>query len=134
MTPEIFVRAEMAGFCIQEARRFGGINNMLAIAQVLRNRVHAGWGDWSEVVYNAPSVRGAVYAPEKVNLRDSQVRLFLARVDEVYAGAETEDMVDGALYYTEPNKSQTDWFREHILGNLGEHRKVATVGPVWFFE
>jgi hypothetical protein len=131
---ETFVRAHVAGFCITEAAHHGGVKNMLAVAHVLRNRVMDGWGDWYEVWLTAPAKRGAIYEAKSPDLRNSQVRLFLQRVDGIFDGTEEEDPTNGALYYTEAHLPQTLWFRESILANKEDFRKVAQVGSVWFFK
>src|SRR5215471_11302616 len=55
---EIYTRAQMARFAIEEGQRHGGIQNMLAVLHVLRNRVFRGWGNWQSVVDKAPEYRG----------------------------------------------------------------------------
>lgn len=133
MSPEIFTRAAVADFCIREGSRHGGVNNMAAIAWVLRNRVFAGWGDWYEVATNAPAKRGTIYEDWRVDLRNSQVRIFLARLDDIHNGTDAEDIVNGALYYTEAHLPQTAWFAGAILPDREEHPLLAKVGPVHFF-
>lgn len=106
---------------------------MIALAWVLRNRVFAGWGDWYDVAMNAPTKRGAIYDDWRVDLRNSQVRFFLTRIDDIHNGTEVEDMVNGALYYTEAQMPQTEWFKNMILRDRKEHPMLAKVGPIHFF-
>jgi hypothetical protein len=132
MSPEIFTRAAIADFCIREGSRHGGVDNMAAIAWVLRNRVFAGWGDWYDVVTDAPSKRAVIYDDWRIDIRSSQVRIFLSRLDGIHNGTEIEDPVNGAVYYTEPRLQQTDWFRKSVLDRKESFGLLAKVGPIHF--
>jgi hypothetical protein len=124
----------MAQFAIEEGERHGGVNNMMAIAYVLRNRVFAGWGDWLEVVQRAPEKRVTLYDPYIPNLRSSNVRALLNRIDEVYTRADVSDITGGALFYFEPNQPAAEWFTREILKRPEDHPRSAHIGPVWFFK
>jgi hypothetical protein len=136
MTLETYTRAMMANFCIGEGARHGGVVNMMAIAFVLRNRVFAGWGDWLGVVEAAPTKRGTIYPAHIPDIRSGNVRVFLNRIDEVYASAETDDITGGALFYCEPRTDLKleEWFKNEVLGYPDEHVRTAHIGPVWFFK
>jgi hypothetical protein len=124
----------MCRFAIEEGARHGGVNNMLAIMHVLRNRVMAGWGDWAEVVDHAPDRVGTVYAREPVNLKTNNVRIVLNRVDEIYARTDLVDLTGGALFYMDSNLPPVQWFEREILGHPEDHQRCAHIGPVWFFK
>lgn len=135
MNLDTYVKAQMARFAIEEGAQHGGVNNMLAVAQVLRNRVFAGWGDWLEVVERAPEKRAAVLEAEKPNLRTGNVRVLLNRIEEIYSRADLSDMTGGALFYWEPGKGETaKWFQEEVLARAEDHPRVAHIGLVWFFK
>jgi hypothetical protein len=134
MTIETYVRAEMARFAIDEGYRHGGVNNMLAVAQVLRNRVFAGWGDWLEVLQRAPEKRATVYAPDMPNLRSGNVRVLLNKIDEVYTQADMSDLSGGALFYFEPGYPYPDWFSREIINRPEDHPRTAHIGPIWFYK
>lgn len=134
MTIDTYIRAEMARFAIEEGERHGGVNNMLAIAYVLRNRVFAGWGDWVEIIQRAGEKRGTIYTPYVPNIRGINVRTFLNRIDEVYTRADATDFTGGALFYFEPMEPVAEWFKTEILGRQDDHPRTAHIGPVWFFK
>lgn len=135
MTVDTYIRAEMARFAIEEGERHGGVNNMLAIALVLRNRVFAGWGDWVEVVQRAAEKRATIYPPYMPSLRSGNVRTLLNKIDDVYTRADLTDMTGGALFYFEPGAIQPlEWFKREILERPEDHPRCAHVGPVWFFK
>jgi hypothetical protein len=134
LTIDTYIRAQMARFAIEEGGRHGGVNNMLAVAQVLRNRVFAGWGDWLEVVQRAPEKRATIYPPHMSELRSGNVRVLLNKIDDVYTKADAEDLTAGALFYVEPGFPVAEWFKTEVLDRPDEHRRTAHVGPVWFFN
>jgi hypothetical protein len=134
MTIETYTRAQLARFAIEEGARHGGVNNMLAIAHVLRNRVFAGWGDWLEVVMTAGEKRGNQYAPDMPNIRTTNVRVLLNKVDEIYTRADANDLTGGALFYCEPNLPLLAWFESEVLRRPEDHPRAAHIGPVWFYK
>jgi hypothetical protein len=136
---DTYVRAQMARFAVEEGARHGGVNNMLAVVHVLRNRVFAGWGDWLEVMETAPEKRAVIYpplnAPARLTwMRSGNVRSLLNRIDEVYSRADLEDLTGGALFYFEPGFELADWFKNEVMERPEDHPRVAHVGPVWFYK
>jgi hypothetical protein len=125
----------MARFAIEEAQRHGGINNMLAVLHVLRNRVMAGWGDWAEVTTSAGDKRGTIYPPgEAPNLKANNVRIVLNRVDEIYSRTDLVDLTGNALFYMDQNLPVVDWFKREVLDRPEDHPRCCHIGPVWFFK
>lgn len=140
MTFENYVKARLMTYAIEEAAHLGGTMNMLAVAQVIANRVKAGWngGDWLAVLDNAsassaykdePHMRGGI----RLNPRDTAFRQLLQKIDDVYHGIAVDD-TEGALYFAELNRIDRPWFLNNISRNQLEHPRVATVGMVSFFE
>jgi hypothetical protein len=134
MTLDQYTRAQMARFAIEEGLGYGGIQNMLCVLHVLRNRVMAGWGDWTEVVERAPEKRAHVYIPSTPNLRTSNIRAFLMRVDDIYTRADVTDMTGGALFYFDSNQEPLKWFRTEVIERPDDHPRVASCGSVWFYK
>lgn len=134
MNLDTFTRAKIAEFAIEEGARYGGVNNMLGVAQVLRNRVFAGWGDWLEVAQTAPAKRAVIYPPDIPNIRTGNVRVFLNRLDELYTSEISEDLTGGALFYLDPAYPIVPWFKTEVLDKPDDHPRTAHIGPVWFFK
>jgi len=134
LTIDTYIRAQVARFAIEDGARHGGIQNMLAIAHVLRNRVFAGWGDWVEVMQRAPEKRATIYPPYTPDMRGSSIRVFLSRLDEIYTATTSEDFTGGALFYVDPGLPMADWFREQVMNHPEQHPRCSHVGPVWFFK
>jgi hypothetical protein len=136
MTPEQFIKAQIVTYAHQEGAIHGGIDNMLAVAFVLRNRRNAGWfgGDWLEIISHAADSAGTYHPPRIPNLRDINVRMLLQQVDDIYSGMAVDKMTQGALFYCELASIQNDWFKKNVLSDLTAHERVATVGLVSFFR
>ena len=144
MTYENYIKGMLATFAVEEAYRYGGTDCPLAVAQVLANRVTAGWhgGDWRKVILDAPSKRGTCYAqPFEYDTRESAFRQIITLIDDVYYGmADSSNVnVDGeegvvpALYYCVLHNVTSEWFRQSILGDLTNHPRIAVVGQLTFF-
>lgn len=144
MTFENFIKGKLVSFVIEEGYRYGGIDTMLAIAQVIRNRVEAGWsgGDWLRVIQTAPEYAGTVHPPQPfIEPRDLMFRRLLAEIDNVYYGTgddsavnvEAENGMAVSLYYCELHNLNRDWFRQNVTANLEEHPRIAQVSQLTFF-
>ena len=137
MNAETYIKARLADHAIKEGSRHGGVNNMVAIAFLMKNRVDAGWygGDWLAVLDQAPLRAGTIYPPfHQVNLRDPNVRALLHRIDDIYDGSEIDEMTSEALYYCELRRVGEGWFKDNILSDREAHPQVAQVGPVSFLR
>lgn len=139
MNLDTYVRAQMARFAIEEGARHGGVNNMLAVVHVLRNRVFAGAGDWVEVIERAPERRAVMYPPldskaRSALMRSGNVRTLLNRIDEIYTKQDISDLTGGALWYFEPGFELAEWFKREVIERPEDHARTAHIGPVWFFS
>jgi hypothetical protein len=135
MNADTFIKARLADFSIREAAHSGGIDNMVGVAHVLRNRVNAGWhgGDWMRVLETAAALRGTE-PPElpSLNLRDTTIKMFLQRVDGIYDDSE-EDSTNGALYYADLHNITIPSFIAQIARNPQSHPRVYSAGLTTFF-
>ena len=141
MTFESYVKSRLMDFVIEEAYASGGVEPMLAVAQVLANRVQAGWqgGDWLRVIHSAPEYRGTIQPQNYAALdpRDGNFRELMRRVDDVYHGTADDTNVNNdsgkSLYYAELHNINREWFTDQILSDLDSHPRLATVGQLTFF-
>lgn len=142
MTYENYIKARLVDFACDEAYHYGDIESVLAVAQVIANRVNAGWygGDWKAVIDDAQKSAGTRTERKPINPRDLNFRRILAAIDDVYHGTfddssvnqEGDDGVAPSLYYGELHQPQ-DWFRDNILRDLANHPRIAKVGQLTFF-
>lgn len=137
MTIETYTRAQLARFSAEQGASYGGVNNMLAIAFILRNRVFAGWGTWLDVV-EAADLKLANKTAGREDLaqvfKSGSGRILLNRIDEIYARAEVEDITGGALWWVDPSRPIEAWFVKEVMQRPLEHPRKAHIGPVWFFQ
>lgn len=141
MTFESYIKAKLMDLVIEEAYASGGVEPMLAVAQVIANRVKAGWqgGDWIRVIDSAPDYRGTEQPRNYVTLdpRDGNFRELMRRIDDVYYGTADDASVNNesgaSLYYAELHNINREWFSEHILSDLASHPRLASVGLLTFF-
>lgn len=139
MTYENYIKARLVDFVVEEGYNSGGVNAMLAVAQVIANRVAEGWqgGDWLRVIDGADHYRGTEQPRvSALDPRDGNFRELLRRIDDVYHGV-AESPIDHeggkSLYYAELHNITRDWFRESILEDLDNHPRLASVGQLTFF-
>ena len=142
MTYENYIKARLVDFACDEAYHYGDIESVLAVAQVIANRVNAGWqgGDWKSVIDHAQKSAGTNPERKLINPRDLNFRRILVQIDEIYHGTADDSSInqDGdegvtpALYYGELHEPR-DWFRDNILRDLANHPRLATVGQLTFF-
>jgi hypothetical protein len=141
VTFESYVKSRLMDFVIEEAASSGGVEAMLAVAQVLANRVQAGWqgGDWLRVIDSAKDYRGTEQPRNYVPLdpRDGSFRELMRRVDDVYHGTADDTNVNNdsgkSLYYAELHNINREWFKEQVLSDLEAHPRLAMVGQLTFF-
>jgi hypothetical protein len=141
MTFESYVKCHLMDFAIEEAYSSGGVEAMLAVAQVIANRVQAGWqgGDWLRVIDSAPNYRGTEQPKNYVppDPRDGNFRELMRRVDDVYHGIADDANVNNdsgkSLYYAELHNINREWFTQQIMGDLEAHPRLAVVGQLTFF-
>ena len=143
MTFENYIKGKLVSFVIEEAYRYGSMDPMLAVAQVIRNRVEAGWngGDWLKTIEAAPEFAGTAHLEQPfIEPRDLTFRKLLAEIDSVYYGTADDSNVnlDGdngkmvSLYYCEAHNVTNGWFVENIIGNK-EHPRLAQIADLTFF-
>jgi hypothetical protein len=141
MTYENFIKARLVQWAVSEAYHHGGTQGMCAVAQVLANRVKAGWGEWNAVIDAAPKFIGTTVEAFPIDPRDLTFRRMLSMVDDIYIGTSDDSNVNIeddrgktlALYYADLSNIDREWFRENITDHLDRHPRLATVGPLTFF-
>ena len=139
MTYENYIKARLVDFVVLEGFNSGGVEAMLAVAQVLANRVTAGWqgGDWLKVINTAPDNCGTVQPHNTIDPKDGNFRELIRRVDDVYHGIADDTNVNNesgkSLYYAELHNINREWFTQHITEELESHPRIASVGQLTFF-
>lgn len=142
MTFENYIKSRLMDLAVTDGYAAGGVGAMLAVAQVMYNRVKAGWqgGDWLRVIDTAPEYRGTV-PPTNLNARidprDGNFRELMRLIDDVYYGTADDTNVNTrtgkSLYYAELHNINRPWFQDHILNDRDSHPRIAKVGQLTFF-
>jgi Cell Wall Hydrolase len=107
-----------------------GLQGMVAVGLVVRNRVLAGWngGNWLAVI-----AATSEYSMTWPDTRDPMFQAVLARADSIYDGREP-DITNGALYYANLSAGGlSPWFLTNILRKPEVHARLGTVGQRTFF-
>jgi hypothetical protein len=139
MIGEDFEKAIVALACWREMRS-EGVNGMLAVALVLRNRAKKGWYHGSlyenAIALNqlsSMSVRGDVNTVHFPDTREPQFQTLLQLLSEVFDDSRVDNLTNGALYFAVVNNSNSVWFRNNILDHPDIHPRVAQLGQTTFF-
>lgn len=141
MTFENYIKSRLIDLTIEDGFSSGGVEVMLAVAQVIANRVKAGWhgGDWLKVIATAGEYRGTLPTPNytKVDPRNGNFRELMRQIDDVYYGTADDSAVNTrqgkSLYYAELHNINRPWFQEQILSDQTSHPRIAKVGQLTFF-
>jgi hypothetical protein len=138
VTYENYIKGQLVRFCVNEAYHEGSSILVLAIAQVLKNRVDAGWGEWIHVIEGAPNYVGTVRQNRlALDPRDVLFRKILLGIDDIYYGTADDGDVNNdeykSLYYAELHNINRQWFIDNIATNSGDHPRIAKVGQFDFF-
>jgi len=140
MTYENYIKAQLVRFSVDEAYHEGSVEPVLAVAQVIKNRVDAGWwgGDWLKVIETAYEYVGTLRSSPSFHPRDPTFRRVLQSIDDIYYGIADDSNVNNdqqqkSLYYAELHNINRPWFQKNILGDLDNHPMIAKVGQLNFF-
>jgi hypothetical protein len=140
MTPEGFIRAQLAGYAYAEAFASGGYDSMLAVACVMRNRVRAGWhgGDWIANLNAAGEYQPFAPIEPFWVLTNPNFRRVLQEIDDVHTGVFEDAYTSGGLFYLDSGLLQSGrdlraWFSEKILKDAANHPRIAQVGNLYIF-
>lgn len=135
--PEIYQKNLLALVAWREARNEGR-EGLRGVMHVIRNRVHAGWGDWEDVITRKNQFSSMTYT------NDPQLTLWPSKE---HAGWETflnclelanivwdnsdPDITNGALYYGNLNAITSQWFKDNVIATM---EMVAQIGNHTFYR
>lgn len=123
--------------------RSNGVNGMLAVLFVVRNRAKQGWsqGNWSKIMethnqFSSMSVLGDGQTIAFPDVRDPNFLQILQAVESVYDGTRQDLLTSGALYYADmgsPAYHKNGWFDVHIVGDPERFPRIAQIGTTTYF-
>ena len=148
-----FIKSQLALTCWRDGKE-EGLNAMLGISFVIRNRVRSGWfgGDWLQILSHHHEWSANPEAYNTNELPDTRVLSFmmlLQQLDGIFSGAVDDNITikrDGvanqislsgpppiALYYARCDQITSDWFLTNISRRGDIHPKIASTGLISFF-
>lgn len=147
MTSDSYIRAQLASLAWREGHEQGGINNSLAVAFVIKNRVRSGWGEWLEQIQRHAlwSSRNGdeIDSTTHPDPREPDFQRLLQEIDGVFDGSLVDKLTvapktkegDGrpGLYYARLNQITRSWFLENIVRKPELHPRTSQVGEFTFF-
>lgn len=147
MTSEAYIRAQLAALAWREGHEQGGVNNSLAVAFIIKNRVRAGWGEWLDQIQ-----RHAIWSARNQSEldqsshpdpREPDFQRLLQQIDGVVDGSLVDKLTvapklktgegQPGLYYAQLNNITRPWFLENIVRKPELHPRTSQVGEVTFF-
>ncbi len=132
----------LAALLAWREERSNGINGMLGVLFVVRNRAKAGWsqGSWSKIIeahnqFSSMSVSGDSQTVLYPDPRDPSILSVLQLVDSVYDDTRPDNLTGGALYYADIGRgvSTDSWFYKHIVQSP-DHPRTAQIGTTTYFK
>lgn len=156
MTGFEFIKAELARISWNDGNE-EAVAGCLGVAFTIRNRVRAGWynGDWIQVLSHHKEWSYRLESPELPlpDPRHPVFRVLLQEVDGIFSGQREDNVTISqdpisnsfrigviseasrpALYYGRLNAITSPWFLESISRNTANHRLIAQVGGLAFFN
>lgn len=143
-------RAMLAVFAAREVGPRGSLEEMRAIACCLRERVRGGWHDGSWLLTMEYADECAAHPWNMAVKLDPNNRAFqrmLSEVDDIFygqrgygvggddvAGLEESIAEHKLKYWCFSNRPVTRWFKEKIAQDAKNHRMMAQMGTMMFYE
>jgi spore germination cell wall hydrolase CwlJ-like protein len=132
-----YCKSVLALVAEREARS-NGINGMLAVAFVIRNRVQKWEKSWYDVIcshnqFSSMTVKGdsqTIWYPDP---REPNFQKLLQSVDGIFDGTIQDTLTNGAIYYANLATMDSAWFKAHIINDSQNHPQVATIAQHVFY-
>lgn len=100
----------------------------------IMNRVKCGQGSLLEVISRIPKYAAEIeQSKEFPNIWDTTFVRLLHEVEVIFDGS-GKDLTNGALYFCDLRKVETEWFRDKILRYPEIHARVADFNSLTFFK
>ena len=135
----------LAALLAWREENINGVNGMLGVLFVLRNRLKAGWsgGDIQAIMeghnqFSSMSILGDGQTVHYPDVRNPDFQKILQYVDAVFDlnNPMPDTLTNGALYYSDLNSSgfqKGGWFDRVILSNPTRFPRTATIGSTTYF-
>lgn len=153
MTHNDSQKALLLHFAVREVGATGGVEQMKAVCYCLRNRVRAGWGEWTEVIEHADEV-GAHEDRVRYYIDPAKrpYQMMLQAIDDIFfaqpkteswngqkidqdaQGEGLEAAVGTAKYWRFLNRPLRKWFHENVVDQKLEHPERTSMGLMVMYK
>ncbi len=104
-------------------QHFGGIDNMLGVLHVIKNRQAAGWGTYGHVLDTMEKWQAAPPVTlTHPDLWDRRFQQILGQVDAICDETRKPDVSNGGLYFADTTYITSEWFIKHVCRNPEKQR------------
>jgi hypothetical protein len=113
-----YIKAQMIEAAWKYAQHYGGVDHMLGVLYVIKNRQVAGWGTYLHILDTMEKWQAA--PPKTTTHPDIWDRRFVAllgAVDGICDETRKPDISNGALYFGDTTDIQSEWFLERVARN-----------------
>ena len=125
----------------RQGLEYGGHLASCLVMSCIANRVKRGWGTWLDVIARIPLYSAELIQPNRdvipVIWEPNFTRL-LHEVEAIYDGSrdhsKTASKTEGALYWCDLRRVDTDFFKSKILGQPNQHPRIADMGSLALFS
>ena len=133
----------LAALTAWREERGGGLNSMLAVMFVIKNRANANWqgGDIYKIItaknqFDSIVMKGDPNTVEYPDPRDPVFQKVCQYADGIFDGTTADNLTMGSLYYSDlgsPGYNKEGWFELNIVRSPN-HPRLATIGTTSFFK
>jgi len=129
-----FQKGQLVLYAWQYSHEYGGPKPAIMVMNAIMNRVKVGQGSLLEVLSRIPKYAAEYKQPDGFpSIWDQTLVRLLHEVESVFDNS-GKDITDGALFWCDLRRVETEWFRNTILGNPTQHPRVADFNSLTFFR
>jgi hypothetical protein len=109
------------------ASHLGGLDPMLGVLHVIKNRIDAGWGVCAHVLETMEKWEAAPPATKKhPDVWERRFQQLLGQIDAIYDGTHRPDVSNNGLYFGDTTNITNPWFLDHVARNPQKMRCANT--------
>jgi hypothetical protein len=115
---EEYLKAQMIEQAWKYAQHFGGVDSMIGVLHVIKNRQSAGWGSYAHILDTMEKWEASP-APTKTHPEQWERRFvsLLGVIDAICDGTHHPDPSNRGLYFGDTTNITSEWFMEHVARN-----------------
>lgn len=127
-----FMKSQLVVTGWRWGKEYGGHLAACMVMSCIMNRVRLGWGNVLDVLDRIPNFAATTELPTGTpSIWEPNFVRLLHEVEGIYDG--TVDHSNGALYWCDTRKVETQFFKEKILGDSQTHHRVMEMNTLACF-